>query len=585
MQRRLAAIMAVDVVGYSGLMEHDETGTLERLKTFRRAVFEPAVRDHAGRIFKLTGDGAFAEFPSVVEAVRCALAVQGRSACGEGAEGEASPLQLRAGVTLGDVMAEDGDLYGNGVNVAARLEALAEPGGLCVSGSALDHLDGATAAMFADMGEQRVKNLARPIRVWRWTKAPRNAVLAAGERGTTAAAPAHVEAPSVAVLPFVNMSERQDYAFLADGLTEDLITLLARIPGFLVIARSSSFRYRGPAPDLREIGRELGVRYVVQGSLRPMGETLRINALLVEAESGRQLWAERFDRAADVIFDVQDQITYAIIGRLEPALAQAEVRLIKRRPPASLDAWAFYQQASGLLSLKGWHRETFEEATGLLNDAVKLDPEFALAHAYLSLILALGHMFNMSPRQAAPDPESLAIQAAERAIELDGSSSAVLGYAGCALSDIGHVRRGVTLLERAVDSDPSNAQAWVALGIALIRDGKARKGVEMLRHGMRISPIDNRLAFWGATLAYTLFRLGDLTAAREEALRACRRDDKLYMARVVLATILAQEGQMVEARAAIDDALRVRPDLRARDVGSLVGRRGVQILLRCGLLP
>lgn len=256
-----------------------------------------------------------------------------------------------------------------------------------------------------------------------------------------------------------------------------------------------------------------------------------------------------------------------------------------RRPPASLDAWAFYQQASGLLSLKGWHRDTFEEAAGLLQDAVKLDPEFALAHAYLSLILALGHMFDMSPRQAAPDPEGLAIEEAERAIELDGGSSAVLGYAGCALCDIGHIRRGRTLLERAVDSDPSNAQAWVALGIALIRDGKARKGVEMLRHGMRISPIDNRLAFWGTSLAYALFRLGDLAAAREEALLACRRDDKLYMARVVLATILAHEGRLVEARTAIEDALRVRPDLCARDVGSLVGRRGMQILMRCGLLP
>ena len=233
------------------------------------------------------------------------------------------------------------------------------------------------------------------------------------------------------------------------------------------------------------------------------------------------------------------------------------------------------------MSLKGWHRETFEEAAQLLQAAIDLNSEFALAHAYLSLVLALGHMFSLMP----PGTERRAEQEAEQAIQIDSHDPAVLGFAGCALCDIGHTQRGIEILERAIEGDSSNAQAWVALGVTLIRTGKPRRGIEMLRHGMRISPLDNRLAYWGTNLAYSLFRCGEIEAAEEQAQLACRRDDRLYFARIVLAMILAHQGRLSEARRAIDGALRVRPDLRAEDVRSLLGRRGVRILEQAGLLP
>ncbi|MGH6886562.1 MAG: adenylate/guanylate cyclase domain-containing protein, partial [Geminicoccales bacterium] len=487
---------------------------------------------------------------------------------------------LRIGINLGDLIVEGRDLYGDGINIAARLEQLADPGGVCISANAFEHVQAKVEGDFEDIGDQQLKNIGRAVRVWRWTGTPKRTP------GATPGPPRPVAMqgkPSIAVLPFENMSDRQDCEYLAHGLTEDVITLLARVPGFLVIARNSSFAYKGRTPDVREVGRDLDVRYVVQGTLRPTGSKLRIAVHLLEARTGVHLWSGRFDRPAEELEELQDQITLGIVTRLEPELAKAEIEHIKRRPPGNLDAWAHYQRASALLSLKGWHRETFEEAAQLLRTTIVLDPEFALAHAYLSLVLALGHMFGLVP--PGTDPEREAVQEAERAIQIDGRDPAVLGFAGCALCDIGQTQRGIEILERAVGSDSSNAQAWVALGVTLIRTGKPRRGIEMLRHGMRISPLDNRLAYWGTNLAYALFRSGEIEAAEEQAQLACRRDDKLYFARVVLAVILAHRRRLSEARRAIEEALRVRPDLRAEDIRSLVGRRGVRILEQAGLLP
>ena len=578
MERRLAAILAADVVGYSRLMEADEAGTLAAVKAHREELVDPAISEHHGRIVKLMGDGLLAEFPSAVEAVQCAVEIQ-RAVGERNAEvPETLRIAYRIGINVGDIVAEGGDIYGDGVNVAARLEELAEPGGLCLSDGAYEHMQGKVDAAFEDMGPKTVKNITRPIRVWRWTS------------GTPARkAPASDPAPevpsgkpSLAVLPFVNMSESRTNEFLADGLTEDITTLLARIPGFLVIARNSSFAYKGRSPDVRNVARELGVRYVVEGSLRPVSDKLRITVQLIDADSDSHIWSERFDRPAERIEDLQDEITLGIAARLEPELAKAEIEKIKRRSSDNLDAWSYYKRASGLLSIKGWHRETFEEASGLLDDAIALDPEFAIAHAYLSVILALGHMFGLAPEDE--NPERRAVEEAERAMEIDGRDATVLGYSGCALCDVGQIDRGIGILERALEADPSNAQAWVAMGTALISRGKARQGVEMLGHGMRISPLDNRLAYWGTNLAYTLFRLRRIEEAEREARLACRRDDKLYMARVVLAIILAEQNRIAEARQSIAEALRIRPKLSARDVRGLVGRRGVQILTESGIL-
>ncbi len=596
MQRRLAAILAADVVGYSRMMERDTPGTLERLGRLRREIFAPGVEAAGGRIVKLTGDGALVEFTSVVAAVESALAIQEKLATSEQACAAAEPLCLRIGINLGEIIESEGDIYGDGINVAARLEQIAEPGGVCVSASAYDQVRGSIEAPFEDLGPQQVKNISRPIGVFSWRRRGGGALErltppTAGETGKTGAkkdgkkgGDKKTSLPSIAVLPLTNMSRDDELEFLADGLTEDIITLLARVPGFLVIARNSTFAYKGKSPDAREVGTTLGVHYMVEGSLRQAGQRLRVTIQLIDTEDGRHLWAERFDCDADAAMDIQDEITQKIVGRLEPELARAEVQQIQRSPAANRDAWALYRQANGLLSLRGWHRDTFEEGIGLLRKAIEIDPDFALAHAYLSLLTALGHLFDLTPEDEE-DPEALAVESAERAMNIDAYNSTVLGFAGCALADLGHVARGIGILERAIDSDPSNAQAWVALGAAMIRGGKVRKGVEMLRHGMRLSPLDNRLAYWGTNLAYTLYRLHKKEEALEEARQACRRDDKNYMARVVLGLIALESGLESEARASIADALRIRPDLKGSDVAQLLGRKGVKLLDDKGLLP
>jgi len=578
MERRLAAIFVIDVVGYSGLMEHDEVSTHNRLRELRSTLFLPTVNEYRGRVVKLTGDGALVLFPSVVDAVDCGIRFQTEMAARNAACNEADRLQLRIGINLGDVMIDGRDIYGNDVNVAARLEALSDAGGLCISDTAYQYISSEVKSEFESIGEQAVKNIRRLIGAWRWTgKVSRRETVNSNVSPRSSSGKS-----SLAVLPFLNMSQNQSYEFLADGLTEDVITLLARIPSFFVIARNSSFTYKGKTPDVRDVARDLGVRYVVEGSLRPVGDQLRVTVQLIDAKSGSHIWADRFDTPAESVETLQDDITMGIATRLEPELAKAEIARIERRASSNLSAWACYHQAHGLLSLKGWHRETFEEASRLLRDAIALDPNFAIAHAYLSLILALSHMFGFAPEDTSCESEAIA--QAQEAMAIDSRDAIVLGYTGCAYCDLGHLGRGVELLERALESDPSNAQAWVALGTALIRAGKARKGVEMLRHGMRISPRDNRLAFWGTNLAYALFRLRQVEEAEEQALLACRRDDKLYMARVVLAIIMAHQNRMAEARQKIAEALEMRPGLSANDLRSLIGRRGIEILQKNDLL-
>ncbi len=579
MERRLAAILAIDVVGYSRMMGEDEAGTLKRLKSLHKELVQPRICGANGRVVKLMGDGLLAEFSSVVEAVGCAVEIQKAIAARETGQACDKRIGVRIGVNLGDIIFEDGDIYGDGVNVAARLEQLAPSGGVCVSGSVFEQIRDKVEHNFEDLGEKSIKNIARPIRVWRWTS---EAPQPEAPKETAQTATEALGQSSLAVLPLVNMSDDRALDFLADGLSEDIITMLARLPGFLVIARNSSFAYKGTTPDIRAVGRELGVQYVVEGSLRPVGDNIRVTIQLIEAETSNHLWAKRFDQPLDRIDELQDEITLGIACRIEPELAKAEIERIKRHGERNLDAWALYNQASGLLSLKGWHRETFEEAEALLTAAIELDPNFALAHAYLALIYALGHMFGLSP--GVDDGKAQAIAEAETAIGIDNTNASVLGFAGCALSDVGQVERGIGVLERAVETDPSNAQAWVALGTALLREGKARQGVEMLRRGMRISPLDNRLSFWGTNLAYALFRLRQLDEAETEIRLACRRDDKNYMGRVVLALILLQKDRRHEAQAAMRDALRLRPELTCEDVLTLVGRRGVKMLRDTNLL-
>jgi adenylate cyclase len=569
MERRLAAILAADVVGYSRLMGGDQRGTVERLKSLRKELVQPRITDRKGRIVKLMGDGLLAEFPSVVEAVDCAIEVQQALTGHEAEVPEDRRIALRIGINLGDIIVDGTDIYGDGVNIAARLEGLAKPGGICVSGKVHEELRDRTDLPFEDLGEREVKNIGRPVRVWQWD--PEGTAPASEAVNLNEPSPIPDKA-SIAVLPLDNMSDSRDYDYLADGITEDIITLLARIPSFFVIARNSSFSYKGQQHDIRQVGRDLGVRYVVEGSLRPIGDRVRVTVQLIEAESGKHVWAERFERAAADLVDVQDEITNAIVTRLEPELTRAEFELIRRRPPSDLGAWNYYVQASSVLSMKGWHERTFAEGAELYRKSIALDPDFAPAHAALSLLLAIGHLIG---HVSEPDE---ALAEADRALALDSDSSEVLGFAGCALSDLGHTTRGIEILERAIDRDPSNAQAWAALGAAQLTTRQPERAIATLEHGLRISPRDNRLAVWIGIYALALGWVGRLDEAIEQARVACRRDDKLHNPRVVLAALLVTAERTDEAVAALAEARRIRARLSLREVRGIVGGRYAKAL-------
>ena len=383
-ERRLAAILAVDVAGYSRLMGDDEEGTLARLKEVRRELADPKIKEHRGRIVKTTGDGLLLEFASVVDAVRCAVEVQREMADRNTDVPSDRRIEFRMGINVGDIIKDGRDIFGDGVNVAARLEALAEPGGICVSRVVRDQVRDKLTFSFEDMGQQRVKNIARPVRIHR-------VVVGKAADGSQIAAVALMpssplalpDKPSVAVLPFTNMSGDPEQEFVADGIAEDVITALSRYPSLFVIARNSCFTYKGHSVDVKQVGRELGVRYVLEGSMRKAGNRIRVTAQLIEAGTGNHVWAERYDRDLADIFAVQDEITHALTIALTPAIADAELRRAIRKPPESLDAWAAYQRGLWHLSKADPEEDTI--AQNFLRQAIHLDPHFAPGYSALAL--------------------------------------------------------------------------------------------------------------------------------------------------------------------------------------------------------
>jgi adenylate cyclase len=561
-QRRLAAILSADVVGYSRLMGMDEVGTLSRLNALRRKLIDPTIAAHSGRIVKLVGDGALVEFASVVDAVTCAIEIQ-RQLRERAAGSEIDPIRVRIGINVGDIIIDGEDIYGDGVNIAARLEGIAEPGGICLSRAAYEQVVGKVAAAFTEVGVRRLKNIDTPVQIFR--------VSGDGEgRQEFTLPPVISDRPSIAVLPFDSLSENRGLELLADGLVEDVIALLARVSGFFVIARSSSFAYRNRAQDVRHVGRELGVRYVVEGSIRAFDKRARISVQLIEAESGKQIWTQRFDAELEETFDLQGEIALQIIRELEPELTRAELTLIQRQRPDNLDAWSRYRQALGNMALKGWNEESLVQTITHLRSAIALDPNFALAHGMAALLGAISaNMSLVKDRSAA---RQQALRDAETAVSLDPNASEVLGYAGCALSDIGELARGREWLERAVEIDPSNAQAHVALGATQVMSHDLDVGIKTMQHGIRLSPRDAKLPFWGMVLAAALARADRLQEALAETLNSCRRDGRLYGARVVAAFILLRLGREPEARAALAEARRIRPALSMEELQFFFGR-------------
>jgi adenylate cyclase len=543
--RRLAAILAADVASYSRLMGEDEAGTAQALRD-HRSVADPLVAEHGGRIVKTTGDGVLIEFGSVVGAVQCAMALQELVAKrNAGIDGERR-MEWRIGVHLGDVLVEGDDILGDGVNIAARLEGIAEPGGICISEDAFRQVRGKVTAEFADIGEQSLKNIARPLRVYRVGLA-----LAPEQLAAPSAALPLPDKPSIAVLPFANMSGDPQQEYFADGIAEDIITLLSKSRALFVIARNSTFTYKGRAVDVRQIGQELGVRYVLEGSVRKAGNRVRVTGQLIEAVTGGHLWAERYDRDLTDIFAVQDEITADVSAAILPTMERSERERAARKPPDSLDAWECYYRGM-------WHFAKFEaveneRARSFFQRAIGLDPQFARAAAALALTYLNEITLFRPDRRAAILP--LALDHSVRAVNIDATDAVGYSAMARALWMSGRHAESIAQAEIAVRCDPNSAAARGALGGACLWGGFPREAIEPLQTAMRLSPFDPLTPLWRHFIARAHYWSGDY----EEAITVARQlRQSLPNFRQPYNTLIASLGQVGlvdEAHAVMTDGL------------------------------
>ena len=489
-QRHLAAILAADAVGFSRLMAQDEEGTLRRIKSLRRKIIEPKVRAHQGRVFKTTGDGFLVEFSSPVEAVRCALEAQ-ETLASQATQECSQALQLRIGINLGDVISEeDGDVYGDGVNVAVRLEQLAEPGSVYISGSVYDQIEGKIGIAFESQGEQQVKNIARPVRVFRRLTIAPAASIGLGVSGRPLALP---DRPSIAVMPFSNMSTDPEQEFFADGITEDIITGLAKLRWLFVIARNSTFTYKGKAVDVRQVARDLGVRYILEGSVRASGRRIRITGQLIDASTGKHIWAEKYDRELDDIFAVQDEITENVVATVEPHLYVEEGFRANSKPPDTLDTWGLVVRALALVNKGG--RKQNAEAQTLLQQAIEIEPGYARAHAILSWARWWAAFSYWDDRDQGFER---ALQGAERALAIDPDEPWARIVSGLIRSAAGGHDRAIEELAAAIRLSPSFALAHTMYGLVLLRAGRFDAAIEMTAKALRMSPADSFAGFYNA---------------------------------------------------------------------------------------
>jgi adenylate cyclase len=555
--RRLAAILAADVAGYSRLMGADEEGTHERLKTHLRELVDPKIREHRGRIVKNTGDGFLAEFPSVVDAVRCAVEVQRGMIDREPEMREDRRIRFRIGVNLGDVIVEEHDIFGDGVNVAARLEGLAEPGGICISRMVRDNVRDKLDYTFEDMGEQQVKNIARPVRVYRVHDTDAVGKISIAQAASVLPLP---DKPSIAVLSFTNMSSDPEQEFLADGIAEDVITALSRYPSLFVIARNSSFTYKGRAVDVKQVGRELGVRYVLEGSLRKSGDRIRVTTQLVEAETGAHVWAERYDRDLADIFAVQDEISEAVTIAVTPAIGSAEQQRVMRKPPGSLDAWDAYQR--GLWHFNNVSAEDNALAQKFFQKAVDLDPSFAGGWKGLCAVQS-----NEADYEGRGLSETLrsAEALARRAVALDDTDAEARSLLSTALRRRGDYEGGLAEAERALRISPNLAGAHYARGASLISAGRCKEGVASVERSIRLDPRRSAVRF--NQIALALYYTGEYEAAVDAANRAIRSSPNYPNPYRWLAAALGQLGRIEEAKQALEKAIAIAPasfDMYAR---------------------
>ncbi len=488
-ERRLAAILAADVAGYSRLMGDDEEGTLARLKSIRKTLVDPAIASHRGHIVKTTGDGMLVEFASAVDAVRSAVEVQRSMAEQNAAVPQDQRIEFRIGIHVGDIIFDESDIFGDGVNIAARLEGISEPGGVCVSDDAQRQIRAKVDVAFDDMGPQTLKNIAEPMRVWRVqigissTSAPRKSASASSSQSL-----AFPDKPSIAVLPFQNMSGDPEQEYFADGMVEDIITALSRFKSLFVIARTSSFTYKGKAVDIKQIGRELGVRYVLEGSVRKAGSRLRIAGQLIDATTGAHLWADKFEGRLQDVFDLQDTVATSVVGAIAPRLIQADVARAKRKAPMSWDSYDYYLRGLALLGRRT--PETTDQAMELFRKAMDLNPEFGLAQVMVAACLF--NKTNLFGRPLADQERSEALQLATRALDLAGHDEVVLVQASLIFAYLNdEFERGSDLADRALVINPNLSAGWNARGWISVSLGDGARALDAFDRAFRLNPADD----------------------------------------------------------------------------------------------
>ena len=565
-ERRLTAILAADVAGYSRLIGADEEGTLAQLKAFRKTLLDPTIAKHRGRIVKTTGDGMLVEFASAVDAARCAVEVQ-RGMADENTEiPQAKRIEFRIGIHPGDIIIDDNDIFGDGVNIAARLESIAVPGGISISRAVHDQVRDRINVCFDDKGEIALKNIARPVQVFAISGSKELKTTVSPESKPALALP---DKPSIAVLPFTNMSGDPEQDYFADGIAEDIITALSHFKALFVIARNSSFTYKGRAVDVKQVGRELGVRYVLEGSVRKAANRVRITGQLVDTTTGAHLWADRIDGGLGDIFDLQDQVTESVVGAIAPAVEKAEIERAKRKPTESLDAYAIYLRGLAAFYQFG-NRQANDEALRLFKSAIELDPDFASAYGRA----ANCYVFAMTNGWFSETANEIAevTRLAQRAVELGKDDAIALAVSGWALA---HVVRdldvGAALIDRALVLNSNMAEAWYYGGWAKNWLGEPEAAIERFARAMRLSPLDPRMMAMRSGTANAHFVLGRYDEAASWAAMALQDNPDFQPSLRIAAVSNAMAGRPEQAYRAVARLRQLNPALRVSNLKDRVG--------------
>jgi adenylate cyclase len=556
-ERRLAAVLAADVAGYSRLMGCDEERTLVQLKTFRKTVVDPRIAAHRGRIVKTTGDGMLVEYASAVDAARCAVEIQREMAKQNTDVSPELRIEFRIGIHVGDIIFDDNDIFGDGVNIAARLEGTSEPNGVCVSDDAYRQIRGKVDIAFDDIGQQTLKNIAEPMRAWHIRLAGAATAIRSSLPPTRVEDLALPNKPSIVVLPFENMSAEAGQDYLADGIVEAITAALSCIRSFFVIARSSAFTYKGRSRSARDIGKELGVAYLLEGSVQKAGNRLRIIVQLIETEGGAHVWSSRFDGAVEDFFDLEDRITEQVAGALQPSIRIAEIERSRRKRPQDLGSYDYTMRA--MPHVWALEKEESAKALGLLEKALMIDPEYPLALSLAGWCQAQRSVYNWAEDIAVS--QAMARSLAERAAEMSGDDPIILAVLGAVHTFVRNHGTARVLLERAVTLDPNAAWAWCRLGWLENYSDQPERAIANFERALRLSPIDpmNFNNYVGIGSAHEIAEEYDKAAAfYRRALEERPNASWIYRN---LAPVLSGAGRVEEAKQVFAELMRSYPDL------------------------